>query len=316
MNGTPLFSKTLVLGSTSDQLAPSIDGSGSGDFIISWEGRETEDPNGGVFYRLYNSSGLATPYTFLANSNYTTSSQGLGSVASTGLNNYVVVWSGNSANDATDIGHNNVRNAIPVAVNDAPTLPEAGGYNNSNLGVLSGNNVLLNDTDLGDTLTVVGIVSGSGGISTSNVGTSLAGNYGTITLQADGTFSYSLNQSNPSVEALRTNLDTLTETFTYTVRDSGFMVSTATLAITITGQNDAPTSVADTATAVEASGVNNGTAGTNPTGNVLTNDTDPDSGDSKTVTGVAAGVQASATGNVGIVVNGTYGSITISSAGV
>ena len=44
--------------------------------------------------------------------------------------------------------------------------------------------------------------------------------------------------------------------------------------------------VADTTTAVEAGGASNGTAGTDPTGNVLTNDTDPDSaanGETKTV---------------------------------
>jgi VCBS repeat-containing protein len=316
VNGSTLISKSLVLtNDTTDQLAPSIDGSGNGEFIITWEGRETGDLNGGVFYRLYNSTGLATPYTFLANGNYTASHQGLASVAATSLENYVVVWSGNSASDTSDIGHNNVRNAIPVGVNDSTSLAEAGGYGNSGIGSLLPVNVLNNDTDTGDTLLVVGVVQGAGGISTSNVGSPLAGTYGTLTLAADGNVAYSLDQLNASVQALRTSANTLTETFTYTVRDSGNMVSTATLTITITGQNDAPTAVSDTATAVEASGVSNGTAGTNPTGNVLTNDPDPDSGDTKTVTGVAAGSIPLATGNVGTAVTGTYGSINISSTG-
>jgi hypothetical protein len=47
--------------------------------------------------------------------------------------------------------------------------------------------------------------------------------------------------------------------------------------VTIRGRNDNPVGVNDTNTAVEAGGVTNGTAGTNPTGNVLTNDTDVDS---------------------------------------
>ncbi|MFM7739301.1 MAG: DUF4347 domain-containing protein, partial [Planctomycetota bacterium] len=310
VNGTALISKSLVLiNDTTNQLAPSIDGSGNGEFIITWEGRETGDLDGGVFYRLYTATGLATPYTFLANGNYTASQQGLASVAATSLENYVVVWSGNSASDTTDIGHNIIRNAIPIGVNDSTSVSEAGGYNNTSLGVLTPLNVLSNDTDPGDTLAVVGVIQGSGGISTSNVGSPLVGSYGTLTLQADGTVSYSLDQLNSSVQALRTAANTLTETFTYTVGDSGNMVSTATLTITITGQNDAPTATADSATAVEAGGVSNGTVGTNPTGNVLTNDTDPDSGDTKSVTGVAAGVQASATGNVGTAVTGTYGSI-------
>ena len=44
-------------------------------------------------------------------------------------------------------------------------------------------------------------------------------------------------------------------------------------------------------------------------------DTDLDSGDTQTVSGVAAGVQASASGSVGSSVTGTYGSITIAADG-
>ncbi len=94
------------------------------------------------------------------------------------------------------------------------------------------------------------------------------------------------------------------------------MTSTiATRSIAITAVNDAPVTVVDTATAVEAGGTANGTAGTNPTGNVLTNDTDVDAGDTKTVTGVSAGVQASAAGPVGTPVSGSFGTITIAADG-
>ncbi len=90
------------------------------------------------------------------------------------------------------------------------------------------------------------------------------------------------------------------------------------ITVTIQGANDAPIGVNDTATATEAGGVTNGTAGTNPTGNVLTNDTDPDSaanGETKTVSGVVAGPSASAVGSVGSNVNGSYGSIIIAADG-
>ncbi|MBM3964384.1 MAG: DUF4347 domain-containing protein, partial [Planctomycetes bacterium] len=85
--------------------------------------------------------------------------------------------------------------------------------------------------------------------------------------------------------------------------------------IAITAVNDTPVALADTATAVEAGGVSNGTAGTNPTGNVLANDTDVDSGDTKTVSGVAVGTVGSASTNVGTNVTGTYGTINIGSTG-
>ncbi len=65
--------------------------------------------------------------------------------------------------------------------------------------------------------------------------------------------------------------------------------------------NESITAVSDSATAIEAGGVSNGTSGTNPTGNVTSNDTDIDIGDTKTVTGVVAGVAANAVANVGTV---------------
>ena len=53
--------------------------------------------------------------------------------------------------------------------------------------------------------------------------------------------------------------------------------------------NTAPTAVADTGDATEKGGITNGTGGSTATGNVLTNDTDPDAGDTKTVSAVSFG---------------------------
>ncbi len=53
--------------------------------------------------------------------------------------------------------------------------------------------------------------------------------------------------------------------------------------MTIQGANDAPSAVNDSIVAGEAGGVANGTGGSNPSGNVLTNDTDIDTGDTKSV---------------------------------
>ncbi len=97
--------------------------------------------------------------------------------------------------------------------------------------------------------------------------------------------------------------------------DQGGLNFDRTMTINGTNVNEAPAAIADTATAIEAGGVANGTAGTNPTGNVLTNDTDVDASDTKTVSGVAAGTVASASTNVGTAVTGTYGSITIAADG-
>ncbi len=96
---------------------------------------------------------------------------------------------------------------------------------------------------------------------------------------------------------------------------TAFSSATEIAQITVTSVNDNPLASTDSGTATEAGGVSNGTAGSNATGNVLTNDTDIDTGDTRSVSGVAAGVQASAAGSVGVSVSGLYGAINIGSAG-
>ncbi|MFN9912776.1 MAG: VCBS domain-containing protein, partial [Pirellulaceae bacterium] len=135
---------------------------------------------------------------------------------------------------------------------------------------------------------------------------------------ANGAYTYVVDESNTAVQALRLSSQTLQDVFTYTVTDTGGLTSTTQVTITIQGANDTPTAVADTNTAVEAGGLSNGTAGLNPTGNVLTNDTDVDTvanGETKTVVGVQAGVHASTSGSVASTVTGTYGSIQIAANG-
>ena len=99
-------------------------------------------------------------------------------------------------------------------------------------------NVLTNDTDVdGDALTVT--TTGA------QVGT-----YGSVTIAADGTYSYALNNANAAVQALGVG-ETLTETFNYTISDGNGGTSTSTLTITITGTNDGPVANADAATIAE-----------------------------------------------------------------
>ena len=194
-------------------------------------------------------------------------------------------------------------NSAPVAVADTATAVEAGGVANGTAGTNPTGNVLTNDTDVdvGDTKTVTALSGGT-------LGSAMAGSYGSLTLASDGSYTYTVDNSNATVEALRSSANTLTDSFTYTMRDRGGLTSSTTLTVTIQGANDAPVAVADTATAVEAGGVANGTAGTNPTGNVLTNDTDVDAGDSKTVSAITGGTVGSAKA-------GSYGALTLNSDG-
>ncbi len=219
------------------------------------------------------------------------------------------------------------RNDNPVAVDDAETAIEASDRFNSVDGVDATGDVLSNDTDVdsqanGETEAVsavrTGIESGSGDAGT--VGSALAGQYGSLTLNADGTFTYAIDDTNPAVQALRISGQTLTDSFTYTVSDTGGLTDQATLTITLDGRNDTPVGHDDTGDAVEQGGVFNAVAGSNSTGNVLTNDTDADSaasGETQTVTAVRTGTEGGSgtAGTVGTVLVGTYGSLQLGSDG-
>jgi VCBS repeat-containing protein len=96
------------------------------------------------------------------------------------------------------------------------------------------------DTLGADPTEVVGVGSGtSTGSLSGNLGTPFSGVYGSIVLNADGSYTYTLNNSNPAVQRLN-NGQTLTETFRYTIRDSDGNESTTTLTITIRGVSDTP----------------------------------------------------------------------------
>jgi VCBS repeat-containing protein len=167
--------------------------------------------------------------------------------------------------------------------------------------------VLANDSDVdsvanGETKTVTGVAAGAQASASGSVGSSVTGSYGSITIGANGAYTYTVDNNNVAVQALRLSGQTLSDIFTYTMADTLGLTSTSTITVTIQGANDTPVTTNDTDTAVEAGGVSNGTSGTNPTGNVLANDSDVDSvanGETKTVTGVIAGSQSSASGSVG-----------------
>ncbi|WP_323908831.1 VCBS domain-containing protein [Aeromonas caviae] len=208
------------------------------------------------------------------------------------------------------------RNDTPVAVADNGTATEAGGLNNGTPGSNATGNVLDNDTDPesanpNESKTVSAVRTGTGTAGT--LGSQLRGTYGWLTLNGDGSYTYVVDNSLAAVQALRLSSHTLTDRFGYTMQDAHGATSQADLTITIQGANDAPVATADTATAIEAGGLNNGLPGTNPTGNLLTNDTDPDSnGEQLTVTGVSIGATS---GIIGSGLNGLYGTLTLNADG-
>ncbi len=91
------------------------------------------------------------------------------------------------------------------------------------------------DSDPDSDALTIGAVNGLG----TNVGVTVAGTYGSIQIDSNGDYTYTLTNNNPTVSALD-NGETLTETFDYTLTDSEGGTSTATITITINGTNDTP----------------------------------------------------------------------------
>ncbi|MCB0968209.1 MAG: VCBS domain-containing protein, partial [Ilumatobacter sp.] len=115
-------------------------------------------------------------------------------------------------------------NDQPVAVADTASVTE-------DTATVANGNVLTDgtaDSDIdGDALTVT----------TTGV---QAGTYGSVTIAANGDYTYALSNGSSAVQALGVG-DTLTDTFSYSISDGHGGTASATLTVTINGNPDAPT---------------------------------------------------------------------------
>ncbi|WP_323752054.1 DUF5801 repeats-in-toxin domain-containing protein [Marinobacter sp.] len=166
----------------------------------------------------------------------------------------------------------------PVANDDTATIEE-----NSAAPVTG--NVAANDTLGGDDASVTGVTSTNapGNTATDNSGVlTLDGQYGTLTINLDGTYSYALDSANAAVNALKDG-ETLPESFNYTLTDGDGDKTTANLTITINGNTDGapaitaedgngPDVVGDITTqgelTVQESGLTDGSSAHTGTGNI------------------------------------------------
>ena len=146
-------------------------------------------------------------------------------------------------------------------------------------------NVLTNDTTTDASMNVVAITSTETGqkVSTLTSGSyQVQGKYGVLTIDSLGNYTYTPSNSAAIVDALRTG--TVTETFSYSVATKTGTTAASTLTVSVQASNDAPIAYNDYNNAKEKLSTDP-TLGYNASGNVLTNDTDVDSGDSKSIVG-------------------------------
>jgi len=138
----------------------------------------------------------------------------------------------------------------PVAVADGNSITEDATPNpvtgNVITGESSGDQA---DTQGADDVSVSGVQAGTvaagSHVADGGLATTINGQYGSLVLQSDGSYSYQLDNSNPDVNALKDG-NSLTDTFSYTLTDGDGDQSTTTLTITINGNTDGSPEVAVT----------------------------------------------------------------------
>ncbi|WP_197707326.1 VCBS domain-containing protein [Sphingobium sp. LB126] len=157
--------------------------------------------------------------------------------------NFTVTVTDVDGDSATDTLTITIIDDVPTAVNDADSVREDGplvadgnvitGSGGSDANGTDGNA----DVQGADGAHVTAIVFGE---TAGTVGTALAGAYGSLLIQSDGSYAYTLNNENGVVQGLDKN-QTLTETFTYTLTDGDGDARNATITITIQGSDDGVT---------------------------------------------------------------------------
>ena len=175
--------------------------------------------------------------------------------------------------------------------------------------------VLTNDTGGDQESLAVTNISSNDTSATGTAGQGVLGTYGTLTMAADGSYTYTPNTA--AAEALDGG-DSVSEKFTYTVKDDEDKnSSTAELTINITGVNDAVVAVDDTDAVNEDGRVDRLISDDQELDH---DDTDADTDDvsgSLTITDIRTGPK-DGTGNdgtVGVALKGEYGTLTVNDNG-
>ncbi|EHS53634.1 outer membrane adhesin like protein, partial [Rhizobium sp. PDO1-076] len=108
--------------------------------------------------------------------------------------------------------------------------------------VLTGGSAASNDFFGADGGAIVAISSGNVTNPVGALGATIVGTYGSLVLQANGSYAYTLNSTSAAVRGLKGNQSDV-DVFTYKVVDGDGDVATATITITVQGTNEAPAGI-------------------------------------------------------------------------
>ena len=164
---------------------------------------------------------------------------------------------GGTASTTLTLHINGAANTPPQALPDVGSIVAQ-----SSPGFVQGN-VRANDTDSFTPRALLTVTSAVGADGIAHApGTGFIGRYGTLALNADGSYVYTIDNSNPATIGLGPG-DSRADVFTYTIADQQGATATTTLTVNVTGANDPPVTADDRITFVEDS------ATTVLTGNLL-----------------------------------------------
>ena len=174
---------------------------------------------------------------------------------------FVVDDLGNSTASVTKVLKIAIIDDVPIANNESDSVTEdsglaatgnvvtgidAGGDSNATDGVADNIGADANAAP------VTAVMAGIAGTPLGGIGSGIAGLYGTLTLNANGSYSYLVDNANPTVNALPAG-GSLNDVFTYQLTDADGSQTTATLTIAIAGVNDAPVADNESVTTPEDS---------------------------------------------------------------
>lgn len=307
VNDAPTFTSGAVTGTMADTAAPDTYSSLTGTFTgndvdgdgITWN-ITGGTLNAGVYTRV-GTYGTLTVNAATGAYTYTPNAAAVNALTGgTASDTFTVnATDGSLSTGQTFTVNVSGTNDTPIGVDDTGTASESGGAGNGAGGSDATGNVLTNDTDAdtGSSFTVTAVRGGGveGAGTAGTLGSALAGEYGTLTLNADGTYTYAVDETDGDVQSLLGGA-TLTEVFNYTVTDNIGASDTALLTLTIGSANDAPVAQPDFANVVED--------GAAFAGNVLSNDLELDVGDVLAVTN--PGTFAGAYGALTLRADGSY----------
>ncbi|MBE2257756.1 MAG: DUF4347 domain-containing protein, partial [Rhodobacteraceae bacterium] len=167
---------------------------------------------------------------------------------------------------STSVGPTNIVLTV-TAVDDLPVATADAIAASEDAAAVTGD-VLANDINLDspvDTLAVIALRTGTvaaGSGSAGSIGNPLVGAYGSLTVAANGSYTYTLDNGLAAVQALHGG-QTITENFAYTITDGQTQVQ-ADITVTVTGTNDAPMLIGTPLTRVASSIPENATDAENP----------------------------------------------------